>query len=1059
MKYLKAIFSTKVTLVLLIAFAGAMGVATFIENDHGTAVARGLVYDAWWFEVIMVWMAVNFIAHIKQYKLFHKNRWPVGLFHIAFVIIIFGAGVTRYLSEEGIMHIRQGQEVDTFYTTAHYFQLRESGNESPQSFEKPLQFLPKGFKSKKIPATIGDKKFNVVFEEYIQGATEDFIPGNETFFQIAVAMEGGREDFLVDQGKYIRLGGLTLSTQNDTEHPVRLFKESGIWKISSDVHLQIMDMNTQQMSNLHAGETQVFKLMTLYQWDEGAFLIRDIHESVSLTYVAEEDEAIAKNLLDVIHYKIQDEDGNDVSSAYVKMVSFKPTWTSFAHAGQQYAMTFGPKPISLPFSLYLNAFELERYPGSQSPSSYASEVMVMDKGDEFPFRIFMNNVLDYRGFRFYQSSYDTDERGTVLSVNQDRPGTYITYLGYTLLTLGMLLTLFAKGSRFRILNFKLSKIQQGKKRDQETPVGFGKVSYLLAGSLLVMASWGMVKPQNTSDEGYPQIVPTHHAESYGKLIVQDLDGRMKPLNTLANEIARKLTGKSYISIPGEKEDIRLTPEQFLLEVQMDPRAYSELPLIKVDKEKSFEVFQTLGIQSNDRIAFNDFLDAEGNYLIQDMVEEANKLKPSERNEGHKELLKTDERFNIFYGLLTGDFLRLFPNRLDPNNTWYTGQQFMQGFEEEDGIFVKNITPMYFQAIQKGMDTGDWTDAEETLSYISLYQEKAGEEVYPSQTDIQAEILYNRLNLGTKLFGPFWLLGTLMLALAITMLFKNKTILYHSWKAGLILAWIGMLAFTFHLALRWFIAKHPPWSDGFEMLVFVAWGVLLMGLIFGNKSKFTVPLGLLFSGTLLFVSFLDWLNPEITNLMPVLHSYWLKIHVAVIVSGYAPLALAAIIALLSLLLVIFKPSNPKKSWWNSLRELQMVNEMSITIGLFLLAIGTFLGGVWANESWGRYWAWDPKETWALISVIVYAFVLHLRLIPAFKNGLIYNLASLWAFGAIIMTSFGVNYYLSGLHSYAKGDPVPVPVWVYWMVFILLVISVLAIWKYKELDENDNDKLAV
>ncbi len=194
-------------------------------------------------------------------------------------------------------------------------------------------------------------------------------------------------------------------------------------------------------------------------------------------------------------------------------------------------------------------------------------------------------------------------------------------------------------------------------------------------------------------------------------------------------------------------------------------------------------------------------------------------------------------------------------------------------------------------------------------------------------------------------------------------------------------------------------------------------------------------------------------------MPVLHSYWLKIHVAVIVSSYAPLALAAVIALLSLFLIIFKPRNPTNEWWLSIKELQVVNESAITIGLFLLTIGTFLGGIWANESWGRYWAWDPKETWALISVIVYAFVMHLRLIPALKNPLIYNLASLWAFSSIIMTSFGVNYYLTGLHSYAKGDPVPVPGWVYWVVLFLVAVSVAAIVKYRQSSAVEKREFAV
>lgn len=1041
MTIIRLLLSTKVTLLLFIAFAASMAAATFIENDHGTPVARGIVYESWWFEVIMIWMAVNFMAHINQYRLFHKNRWPIGLFHIAFVIIILGAGVTRYLSEEGVMHIRQGDEENTFHTTAQYLQIKKHDETGSYTFEKPLLLLPKDFKPKTISAKLGDDSFEVVFEEFIQGAKEDFVEGTETFVDLAVAMGAGREDFLVDKGKYIQMGDITLSTANDSKHPIRIFKENGTWIIETDQHLQLMEMTTQSMGNQHAGESKPLQRRTLYQWDGGAFMVKGIYEDSKISYVPEEDPELAKNLLNVVKYKVLDETGQILTEAYVKLVSFNPSWTTFSHGGENYTVTFGPKAITLPFGLYLNAFELERYPGSQSPASYASEVMVMDNADEFPYRIFMNNVLDYKGFRFYQSSYDTDERGTILSVNQDRPGTYITYLGYFLLTVGMFLTLFAKGSRFNILNTKLSKIKK------------------VAASLIFFLGLSVTISAQDASEIESVIVPLEQSEAYGKLIVQDLDGRMKPLNTLANEITRKITGKTFVSLPTAEGETKLSPEQFLLAVQMDASTFSELPIIKIDKTKSVEVFQKLGIESAEMISFKDFLDDDGNYRIQELVEKANQLKPSERNEGHKELLKTDERFNIFYGLLTGDFLRLFPNKLDGNNTWFTGQQHLQGFDEEDAVFVKNITTLYLQALNKGLREGSWDDAEETLAYIAMYQEKIGAEVYPTPNEIKAELLYNQLNLGTRLFGVFWLLGSALLFLGILMLFNQEAIWKKIWFSGKVLAWFGFIAFTFHLCLRWYIAKHPPWSDGFEMLVFVAWGVLLFGLLFSNKSKFTLPLGLLFSGTLLFVGFLDWLNPEITNLMPVLNSYWLKIHVAIIVSSYAPLALAAIIALLSLMLTIFKPNNPGKQWWNSIRELRMVNEMSITIGLFLLAVGTFLGGVWANESWGRYWAWDPKETWALISVIVYAFVLHLRLIPKFKNGLVFNLASLWAFSSIIMTSFGVNYYLSGLHSYAAGDPVPVPMWVYWVVAVLLTISVFAVFKYKNLKEEDVKQLVV
>ncbi len=1039
MRTIKFLLSTKVSMLLLIVFAVAMAVATFLENDHGTPYSRGVVYEAWWFEVIMIWLAVNFIAHISQYKLFHGNRWPIGLFHIAFVIIILGAGVTRYFSEEGIIHIRQGSDNDTFYTTAHYLQIKEQSDEGQKTFEKPLLLLPKDFETKVIKAELPNAEFKVEVENYIVGAREEFLPGEKTFVDIAVAMGAGREDFLVDEGKFIQMGNLTLSTKNDLKHPIRIFQQNGTWMLATDQHLQLMEMSTQQMGNLHAGETHPLQLRTLYQWEEGAFLIKDIHEKSKVNYVAETDPELAKNNLDVVHLSVKDSEGKEITQAFVKIVSFSPGWTSFAYNGSQYAVTYGPKPVLLPFKLYLNSFELERYPGSQSPSSYASEVMVMDQGEEFPFRIFMNNVLDYRGYRFYQSSYDNDERGTVLSVNQDRPGTYLTYLGYTLLTIGMFLTLFAKGSRFRMLNFKLDK---------------AKKASVAAMFVFVFST---IAVGQEIDSPYLAIVPKELADAYGRLIVQDLDGRMKPLNTLAHEITRKVTGKSSVSFPDSLGLEPLSPEQFLLAIQLDPATYSRLPLIKIDRDKSMEVFAALEKPASDRLSFMDFLNEDGSYKLHELVEAANRLKPSERNEGHKEMLKTDERFNIFYGLLTGDFLRLFPNQVDANNTWFTGQQYMHGFPEEDAVFVKNITPLYLSSLLKGMAEGDYSQAEETLNYIVLYQKHAGKEVYPSDNEIKAELLYTKLNLGTRLFAPFWLIGAIMLALAIMMMFSSSSILRRMWVTGQVFTWIGFLVFTFHLGLRWYIAKHPPWSDGFEMLVFVAWGVLLSGLLFAGKSKFTLPLGLLFSGTLLFVGFLDWLNPEITNLMPVLNSYWLKIHVAIIVGSYAPLALSAIIGLLCLLLLIFKPDQPGKKWFNSLGELQMVSEMSMTIGLFLLTIGTFLGGVWANESWGRYWAWDPKETWALISIMVYAVVLHLRLIPRFKDGLVYHMASLWAFSSIVMTSFGVNYYLSGLHSYAKGDPVPVPTWVYYAVGILLLISIAAVIRHQKIKSVERKAL--
>jgi cytochrome c-type biogenesis protein CcsB len=1015
----------------------SMGVATFIENDHGTLVARNLVYEAWWFELIMTWLAINFIFHIKHYRLFSKEKLAIGLFHIAFVIIVIGAGVTRYFSREGVIHIREGQSQSTYYTAENYLQL---GDGQGNLVFIHQEFIPKGFREESFPMTLGDRTFYLKAEEYIKGAREGFGPGDETFLELSVLDRGDRQDFTLKKGQNLKVGDLLISTSSNPEAQLQLIPGDSGWQLISNFPLQLMEMSTQQMGAQDSMVLAPLKLRTLYQWADGALVVRSIEENVSKVLTAEPDEKIAKDLLDGMRVSVLDDDHQVLKTGYFLKVNRNPEWVDFDFEGKSYRFAYGPKAQTLPFSLYLNDFELERYPGSTSPSSYASEVMVQD-GDEdpWPFRIFMNTVLDHGGYRFYQSSYDSDELGTVLSINQDRPGTYLTYFGYTLLTVGMFWTLFARGSRFQIILSRLGKISKARTLT----------------ILLSLHSVGLF----AQDTLPVRLIPEEKAEAYGRLIVQDLDGRMKPLNTLAHEILRKIHGKSRMDVDLPMGRLSLSPEQFLLAAQLNPGRWTRVPLIKIDPKKSLTVFESLGMEPVSYLSFADFVDEEGAYKLTALVEEANKLKPSQRTEGHNELLKVDERFNIYYGLLIGDFLKIYPNRFDDNNKWFTGQQFAEGFDEEDGVFVKNIGPMYLRALANGLESGDWTEADETLSYIDLYQRKAGAEVYPGQLEIDGELLYTKINLGNKLFGVFWLLGIVMLITGILTLFRDGEVLRTAWKVGAVLSWIGWIAFTLHLLLRWFIAKHPPWSDGFEMLVFVAWGVLLSGLIFAAKSKFTIPLALLFSGTLLFVSFLDWLNPEITNLMPVLNSYWLKIHVAIIVSSYAPLALSAIIGLMSLVLLISKPASPQASWWRAQKELIAVNELSITVGLFLLAVGTFLGGVWANESWGRYWAWDPKETWALISVMVYAIIQHLRLVPATRSAIVYNLASLWGFSSIVMTSFGVNYYLSGLHSYAKGDPVPVPIWVYWVVAFLAIVSVLAVLRFRKLSTKEKLDLMV
>jgi cytochrome c-type biogenesis protein CcsB len=268
-----------------------------------------------------------------------------------------------------------------------------------------------------------------------------------------------------------------------------------------------------------------------------------------------------------------------------------------------------------------------------------------------------------------------------------------------------------------------------------------------------------------------------------------------------------------------------------------------------------------------------------------------------------------------------------------------------------------------------------------------------------------------------------------------------SIQFHKWSIGAI-----FIVHTAALIVRWYLSGHAPWSDAYESLIYVAWATMAFGLMFGRKSEMTIASTAFVVAIILWVAQLNWLDPSITNLQPVLDSYWLMIHVAVIVGSYGPFALGMILGLVSLILMIFSTKKNKAKMDLNIKELTYVNEVALTVGLIMLTIGNFLGGMWANESWGRYWGWDPKETWALITIFIYAFVLHLRLVPGLKGRWTFNLWAVLAFASVLMTYFGVNFYLTGLHSYASGDQIISYKFAITTLIVVLIIAFIA--RYQE-----------
>lgn len=1031
-KIVKNIFSlSSLFLLLLLSFAIAIGTATFIENDYGTPTAWEMVYNTKWFEFIMLGLSLCFISNIFKYKLLQLSKLPILIFHLGFIIIILGAGITRYTSYSGVMRIREGEKSNLIVSDKNYLKINITEKGKKNTISRLVNFSKGNNGDFHWEIDVQGKKVKISNNNFIENASTRVVENESTgeaILELVTSSSKGRETHYLRKGTIQKIDNYEIGFNVDKKNIINIYEKKGKLQILSPYDLDFFIMSVQLAGKVHKDSIKPLQIRTLYNVGKISFVPLMYYPSAEVKIVNIEDKKNKnKNSLVTLDIEIGGEK-KSITLPYKEGFLSKNVESSFD--SENITLSYGPKEVVTPFYLQLNDFKLERYPGSDSPSAYASDITVIDGNEKIPYEIFMNNVLDYKGFRFFQASYDTDEKGTVLSVNHDFWGTFITYLGYILLGIGMFYTFFTKNSRFRFVSKQLSKL----KKKSVLPI---VMFFAFIGSSYSQTNFS---EKNIKHLLQNQGINQDFADEFGKLLVQDVDGRIKPINTLALELIRKISRKTHFVYKKNDAKIKMDANQLFLAMHSAPFIWQQIPIIKYDKKKIILHFPELE-SKKEKLSFADLLNPEEKYILGDAVERANMKKPAQRDEYDKEILKIDERFNILFNLLSGAYIKVFPNSQDDNNTWYGYNHDFKNFNDEDGRFAKNIMP----ELLKDVALNQWKSASEKLSYISTFQKVLAKDIVPSDISIEAELWYNKLNVNFWLFQILFTYGLVMLLISIYSLFRPSKNL----KAESLLVYFGILTlvvFSMNLILRWYIAQHAPWSNGYEMLVFVAWGILVCGFVCARHSNFSIPLAALFSGSLLFVSYLDWLNPEITNLMPVLKSYWLKIHVATIVSSYAPLALSSILGATALTLMNFKHKNPQIEL--KIKELTYINELSMVVGLFLLTVGTFLGGVWANESWGRYWAWDPKETWALVSIIVYAIILHLRFVPKLNNPYILNLASMFGFWSIIMTSFGVNYYLSGLHSYATGDPVPIPTFVYYIFGFMIIVGYLPNIKFKK-----------
>ncbi|EKG8176732.1 cytochrome c biogenesis protein CcsA [Campylobacter jejuni] len=1067
---IKSIGDLRVSVVLFLLFALFCALATFIESAYGTPTAWAMVYDTFWFEYIQLLLGINLLCGMFRYKMFGLKKLPLMIFHISFLFILVGSAMTRYAGFEGILPIRehtQNSLIESSKTSLCISAIKDGERYSAVN-DRYIGNLPFA-NSFKLKLNLGDDQAVLKYKDLILNAHYTYKENNNSdpLLVLMLSQKGSQGvDVKFEKGEVKNIEGVNFAFMNDNVKAPFVKIDENL-TLSSSENLHFLSMLDGQNLDLKIGEKANAKERRLYEIKDISFVVKaaSLHAQEALEGSNRpQDESFWlwfksawlevgrtmlistfgepqnwKNSL-LLHFKdfaLSNENKNlelTGSNALKLELSYKNESKEFyifeynkpimiELAGQKFFISWALSYEQLPFDIYLRDFVLDRYPGSMSPASYASEITVKNNNENFDYRIFMNNVLDYDGYRFYQSSYDQDEKGTVLSVNKD-PGKIPTYIGYFLLCLGMFMNFLNPHSRFRTLARLINK---------DTLKHTSVIIFIL------LLSFGSEKTFAQDLNSTLPVVNTNHAKALATLIVQkSADGRMVPFDTLSREILEKIHQSD--SYKGQNSNA------VMLSMLVDVDKWQMEPFILMPQNQAVRdaIANILEIPSAKYISYKDFFDENNRYKLQKYVENANRKNPNARGVFDKEIIKLDERANVVNLVFSGELFKFIPVQNNPNNVWLAPFSAVTTLKGDEGHIVLALIQNYFSAVENAFKDGNWTRADEGLKFIKEYQEKIGYKVMPSKTKVEMEIFSNKAEIFVKLAPVYLIAGFLLLILVFSKMVVPNLKISFIFKVVYVLNVLAFVIHTVGLGLRAYLSGHAPWSNGYESMVYIAWALSLSGIFFSRKSPIALSLTSILSGVVLMVAHLSEMNPQITNLVPVLNSYWLSIHVSVITASYGFLGLCALLGIFTLFLMCFLKKDGKYNL-NILRnitEATRINEMAMIFGLCLLTVGNFLGAIWANESWGRYWSWDSKETWALVSILVYAAILHLRMIPKYCNQFVFALWSMFAYWVIIMTYFGVNYFLTGLHSYAAGEAAQIPNYVYWGFALMVVLALFA-----------------
>lgn len=636
----------------------------------------------------------------------------------------------------------------------------------------------------------------------------------------------------------------------------------------------------------------------------------------------------------------------------------------------------------LPFELRLESFDVKYHDGTRAEADYVSRFTITDGGATQRAEVSMNNVWKYRSVRFYQSSYDPDMRGSILALNSDPWGIPVTYAGYALLFLSLVWLLVDQKGAFRRL-FKSDMMRRG--------------------VLSVMAVCAM-----SQAAGAANTLPRETADRLGRLNILYND-RVCPLQTFAVDFTKKLCGSARYG--------DYTPEQVLAGFIFYGDEWSAEPIIRVKNGPLRDALQLPG-----RCSVNTFFNqVMGGYILGPYL---NEYYHGHNDKFHKQVADIDDRLMMVMELRRGTLLRVFPFTSGGKTTWYSPTENITDtlVDEAHRKYMQNV----FSLIYGEVLAGSYGNVDKILDKMLKYQQLNGGSSLPSAAQVKAERIYNAIPFATILFMVNLTLGVVLLIIGLIRLIRpvktdkpdrpDKALLRAVPVVGGALLGLSLLALTAFIALRWIVGGRVPMANGYETMLLLAWFVMVLALVAARRFRIALPFGFLMSGFFLLVSHINQMDPQITHIMPVLSSPLLSVHVSVIMMSFALLSLTFICGLTAIILRLVRGRNAVELD-GQLDSLALLSRLLLYPALTLLGVGIFVGAIWANVSWGAYWSWDAKEVWGLITLMVYAVAAHAASVPFLRRSMGYHIFMTLAFLTLVMTYFGVNYFLGGMHSYA------------------------------------------